>query len=74
MINRTKGGEIYFEEKTITPIKNEFGEITHFVSTGRDVTERMRLQERLESLSFYDSLTGLPNRVLLRDRFAQALA
>ncbi len=38
-INRRKNGELYYEFKTITPIKGEQGEITHFVATGKDITE-----------------------------------
>ncbi len=38
-INRKKSGELYYEFKTITPIMSEQGEITHFVSTGKDITE-----------------------------------
>lgn len=36
--------------------------------------ERKRLYERLHHLSFHDTLTGLPNRALLRDRLRLALA
>lgn len=39
-----------------------------------DVTDRMRTEEKITHLAFYDSLTGLANRRLLRDRLAQALA
>ena len=42
-INRRKNGALYYEEKTITPLKNEKGDITHFVSTGKDITERMQV-------------------------------
>jgi PAS domain S-box-containing protein len=38
-INRRKNGELYYEFKTITPITNEKGKITHFVSTGKDITK-----------------------------------
>jgi PAS domain S-box-containing protein len=37
-INRAKNGELYYEDKTITPIKDDHDRIVHFVSVGRDVT------------------------------------
>jgi PAS domain S-box-containing protein len=46
-INRRKNGELYYEEKTITPIRVAQGNITHFVSTGRDITERKRAEQAL---------------------------
>ncbi|MBI5637277.1 MAG: response regulator [Nitrospinae bacterium] len=47
--NRAKNGAMYIEEKSITPIKDKQGEITHFVSTGRDITERKRAEEELRN-------------------------
>ena len=47
MTNRKKNGELYYEEKTITPIKNAAGAITHFVSIGKDVTEQRRLEQEI---------------------------
>lgn len=47
--NKKKDGQIYGEEKTIAPIKDERGVITHFVSTGRDITERRQIEEERES-------------------------
>ena len=38
--NRRKNGEIYYEEKSIAPIRDDRGQIAHFVSTGRDITAR----------------------------------
>ncbi len=39
-INRKRSGELYYEDQTITPLKDAEGKITHFISTGRDVTDR----------------------------------
>ena len=39
----------------------------------RDITERKETQDRLAYLANYDSLTGLPNRILFRDRLVQAM-
>ncbi|HLF85466.1 MAG TPA: PAS domain S-box protein, partial [Nitrospiria bacterium] len=46
IINKRKSGENYYEEKTITPMKDKDGTITHFVSTGRDITERKRAEDQ----------------------------
>lgn len=46
--NRKKDGSLYWEEKTITPIKLREEEITHFISTGKDITEEIKLKEALE--------------------------
>jgi len=40
----------------------------------RDITERRRSEQRIHALAFQDALTGLPNRLLFRDRIAQAMA
>ena len=46
-INHRKDGSLYYEEKTITPLIGANGAITHFVSTGRDVTALYLAKERL---------------------------
>ncbi|MFL6654177.1 MAG: EAL domain-containing protein, partial [Sulfurifustis sp.] len=72
-VNRKKDGEVYYEEKTISPLRDSGGRVTHFIATGRDITERMQAQERLQHIAHHDALTGLPNRVLFLDRLNQAL-
>jgi diguanylate cyclase (GGDEF)-like protein/PAS domain S-box-containing protein len=39
-----------------------------------DITERKRAEEQIQHLAYFDSLTGLPNRTLARDRLSQSLA
>ncbi|MBI3470275.1 MAG: PAS domain S-box protein [Candidatus Solibacter usitatus] len=46
-INRRRSGELYYEDKTISPIKDGRGSVVRFVSLGRDITERMWAQEQL---------------------------
>lgn len=46
MVNRKKDGSIFHEQKTISPLKDARGEITHFVSTGHDITELVRAEEK----------------------------
>ncbi len=54
-INKKYTGELYHEEKTVTPIKNQAGQITHFISTGRDITRQVQsfqdLEQRVEDWS-----------------------
>ncbi|MCH7782534.1 PAS domain S-box protein, partial [candidate division KSB1 bacterium] len=47
IINKKKNGELYYEEKTITPLKDSKGNITHFLSTGKDITEKKIAEEEL---------------------------
>jgi diguanylate cyclase (GGDEF)-like protein/PAS domain S-box-containing protein len=73
IVNRRKDGTEYHEEVTIAPVRGGDGEVTHFISTGRDITDRMKTQEQLRHLAHHDAVTGLPNRVLLMDRIEQSL-
>jgi len=47
VINRKKDGELYYEAKTITPIRNAAGEIVQFVATGKDITEHKKMEADL---------------------------
>jgi len=50
MVNRRKDGELYYVEKTITPIRDDIGEIVYFVSTDKNVTERKLMEAETEKL------------------------
>lgn len=72
--NQRKSGEIYPEQLGITAVKDQHGIISNYVATLSDITLRKEAVEKIESLAFYDPLTGLPNRRLLQDRLKPALA
>ncbi|WP_019895037.1 GGDEF domain-containing protein [Hydrogenovibrio halophilus] len=62
IINRCKDGRTYHEETTISPVCNAEGEIEYFVSTGKDVSEQVKMQQQLNELAMKDALTHLYNR------------
>lgn len=72
--DKRKNGEIYPKWMTITAVKDAQGKTTQYVGIFSDVSERKKAQEEILNLAFYDSLTKLPNRRLLLDRFHSALA
>ncbi len=72
--NRRKSGEVYANWITITAVRDEKGQITHYVSSQIDITQRKDAEAQIMHLAFYDPLTRLPNRRLLLDRLQQAIA
>ena len=48
MCNKKKNGELYWEYTNISPVRNEKGEITQFIATKEDITERKRTEEELK--------------------------
>jgi diguanylate cyclase (GGDEF)-like protein/PAS domain S-box-containing protein len=71
---RRKCGELFPSWFNAAAVKRENGEITHYVATLTDLTERKAAEKQIERLAFYDPLTQLPNRRLFLDRLQQALA
>lgn len=74
LVNRKKDGQLYHEAVTVTPLFDERGECTHYIFSGKDMTERMQTQERLHHLAHHDILTDMPNRMLFVDHLKQALS
>ncbi|MFA5677988.1 MAG: EAL domain-containing protein [Pseudomonas sp.] len=70
--NRRKDGDIFPEWLTISAVYDSRGEVTNYVASLTDISERKDAEERIQHLVFFDPLTGLANRRLLRDRLKQA--
>lgn len=67
-------GSIRFMESCGGLIRNSHGQAFRVVVVSRDITGRIKDEEEIRSLAFYDTLTQLPNRRLLNDRLDQAMA
>lgn len=72
--NRRRSGEVYPEWLTIRAVGHASGAVTHYVATFSDISKLKQAEEAARHLAYYDALTGLPNRRLLLERLAAALA
>jgi len=57
-----------------TPIFDKEGTFRGYRGVGSDISDRRQAEQRIEYLAYHDTLTGLPNRLLVQDRFEQAMA
>jgi diguanylate cyclase (GGDEF)-like protein/PAS domain S-box-containing protein len=71
---RHRNGSYRTFDSNASALFSEAGQLIGFQGVDRDITERREAEERIAFLAHHDALTGLPNRVLLRDRFEHALA
>ena len=62
------GGKQRYIVFEAAPIFNRKGDMIAAIETLQDITDNKKLEDELIHQALYDSLTGLPNRLLLRDR------
>lgn len=61
-LNHRKDGSQFWEAMSIAPVADDHGVIKYFVSTSEDITEKKKIQQLLQEISFHDALTGVANR------------
>jgi len=70
--DRRKSGDVFPKWMSITAVPNAAGEVIHMVACYTDLSGQQHAQQQIHQLAFYDVLTGLPNRALLRERLQRA--
>ena len=73
MWDHRKNGELYAEMVTISVVYDNADKVQHYVALITDITPMKLYQEKIEHTAYYDSLTNLPNRILLADRLQQSI-
>ena len=63
VVNQKRNGEAFSVETTITPLRDGAGQITHFISTDRDITEQCRLEVQLQQAHKMDAIGRLAGGV-----------
>ena len=66
-------GRLYTKHLFIEVVKDSCWKIVNYISTHSESINRREMEENIHYLAYYDSLTGLPNRALLKDRMYQAI-
>ena len=74
MWSQRKNGEDYAEMVTISAVTDAVGTVRNYVLLLADITPMKTYQQQLEELAHFDTLTHLPNRLLLADRLQQAMS
>ena len=68
-----RNGEVFWVELSVAPVRDSFDNVKHYVCILNDVSQRREMEQQLIQQATHDSLTELPNRVLLIDRVDQAI-
>ena len=71
---RRRSGETFPAWVSMTTVRDAEGRVSHHVGMFNDITARKAAEARIEFMAHHDALTGLPNRIRLRQRFQEAAA
>jgi FOG: GGDEF domain len=71
--NRRKDGVVYPQLLSISVVKDEADNVVNYIGVFSDITKLKDSEKKLIDLAHYDSLTELPNRLLLTSRVRQAM-
>ncbi len=71
---RNADGQMMMMDTTLTPYFDDKGVLLGMIGICRDMTRLYEYQAELEKLAYHDPLTGLPNRLYLRERMQQDMS
>ena len=71
--DKSKAGEIYPKWLSISVIRDQNGQITNYIGSFNNISERKASEERFLRLAYHDALTNLPNRLNLHERLEQII-
>lgn len=71
--NRRKNGAVYPAMLSIRAVRGPGGAVLKYFSVLRDITDLKRNEREINYRAYHDPLTGLPNRLLFKDRLSRAL-
>lgn len=69
LINKKKNGDLFYEKKTISPLRDDKKNIVGFISSGKDVTLETLMHHEIERIATIDKLTGIYNRHKFEELF-----
>lgn len=71
-IIRKDGGISWVQDRGV-PVLNEQGELVKITGVVVDITERKQIEQKIQEMAYYDSLTELPNRYMLNEYLEKVL-